>query len=150
NELLPLIKDNVASVSARVETYPSTLLNSIINAWEKTHEITPFLREPRGAARIIRKEILHKIGGFEDTAAPDTDLDIRLRKVGYQSIYNHKVSVWHIRENTIIKVINKQLSSGAARYNLKMGFLKTLAHSIFRLRPLVIYGWLIERLRKGG
>ncbi|MEM0488827.1 MAG: glycosyltransferase [Nitrososphaerota archaeon] len=148
DEMLPLIKGNIASVSAKVETYPSTLLNSIINIWEKTHNVTPFLREPRGAARIIRREILHKIGGFKDTPAPDTDIDIRLRKAGYQSVYNHRTSVWHLRENTLSKVVSRQLSSGAARYNLKIGFMRTLAHSVFRLRPLVIYGWFIEKLRK--
>ncbi|MEM2562093.1 MAG: hypothetical protein QXT06_07180, partial [Candidatus Bathyarchaeia archaeon] len=135
-------------VSARVETYPSTLLNRIIHAWEKTHEITPFGREPRGAARVIRREVLHEIGGFKDTSAPDTDLDIRLRKLGYRSIYMHEVFVWHIRENTLMKVVRGQLSSGDARYDLGVGFMKTLAHSVFRLRPLVICGWIIKKLKK--
>ncbi|MBS7641985.1 glycosyltransferase [Candidatus Bathyarchaeota archaeon] len=147
-EMLPLIRGNIASVSARVETYPSTLLNRIIYAWEKTHEITPFGREPRGAARVIRREVLHEIGGFKDTSAPDTDLDIRLRKLGYRSIYMHKVFVWHIRENTLMKVVRGQLSSGDARYDLGVGFMKTLAHSVFRLRPLVICGWIIKKLKK--
>ncbi|MBS7624493.1 glycosyltransferase [Candidatus Bathyarchaeota archaeon] len=146
-EMLPLIRGNIASVSARVETYPSTLLNRIIYAWEKTHEITPFLREPRGAARVIKRDALCKINGFKDSRAPDTYIDLELRRKGYRSLYYDKVKVWHIREVTLRKVVNGQLFSGFARYQLKVSFMRTLAHSIFRLRPLVACGWLIEWLR---
>jgi len=146
-KMLPLIKGNIASVSAKVETLPSTLLNRILYAWEKTHEITPFGREPRGAARIIKKKILSEIGGFRDIAAPDTDLDIRIRKRGYRSLYLNEIKVWHIRKNTLKKIVNNQLNSGVSRYYLGMRFTRTLGHSIIRARPLVAYAWVIEWLK---
>ncbi|MEM1581499.1 MAG: glycosyltransferase [Candidatus Bathyarchaeia archaeon] len=144
---IPLVKGSIASVSAKVETYPSTLLNRISYAWEKTHEITPLGREPRGAARVIQREILHKIGGFKDVAAPDTDIDIRIKKEGFKSLYLDEIKAWHIRENTLKKIMNGQLSSGSSRYNLRISFIRTLGHSIFRGRPLVAYAWVLEWIR---
>jgi len=146
-KMLPMIKEKTVSVSAKVETYPSTLLNRLFYAWEKFHDITPFGREPRGAARIILSKILHEIEGFRDVSTPDTDLDIRIRKRGYKSLYFNEIKTWHIREITFKKIINSQLASGTSRYNLGIGFMRTLGHSIFRARPLVLYGWIIEWLR---
>lgn len=133
---------DVVSVSAMVETYPSNILNSIIRAWEKTHNISPFGREPRGAARIINRKVLLEIGGFKDVRAPDTDLDLRLRERRYKSKYVNKMKVWHIRKNTLSKVFKNQLSAGIARYELGITLMRTSAHTVFRMRPLVIYGWL--------
>ena len=140
-------KENVASVSAKVETLPSTLINKIIWAWEKTYEISPLGKEPRGAARVIKREALEVVGGFRDVRSPDTDLDLRLRKLGYRSKLVETVKVWHIRENTIGKVVRNQLSAGIARYELNIGFKRTLAHSLFRMRPLVIWGWIYAFLK---
>ncbi len=140
-------KENIASVSAKVETYPSTIINKIIWAWEKTYEVSPLGKEPRGAARVIKKEALSAVGGFNDVRAPDTDLDLRLKKLGYRSKLVMTVKVWHIRENTLSKVFKNQLSAGIARYELDIGFMKTLSHSLFRARPLVIYGWIYAFLR---
>jgi len=141
--LLPLIKGKVVSVSAKVETYPSTLLNRMSYAWEKTHEFTPFRRSPRGAARIISRRFLCEVNGFRDVSAPDTDLDIRIERKGYRSVYLSKVKVWHIREISLEKMIKGQIKSGIARYNLGISFMKTFAHSVVRARPLTICGWII-------
>jgi len=148
-KMLPEIneKENIVSVSAKVETYPSNLINKIIWAWEKTYEISPLGREPRGAARIIKKEALSAVGGFNDVRAPDTDLDLRLKKLGYKSKLVKNVKVWHIRENTLSKVFKNQLSAGIARYELDIGFTKTFSHTLFRVRPLVIYGWIYAFLK---
>lgn len=139
-----MIRGNIVSASAKVETYPSTFINRIIHAWEKTYKLTPLGREPRGAARIIRADILHELGGFRDVRAPDTDIDIRLKRKGFKSLYVEGVRVWHIREVTLGKVVKGQISSGIARFDLGIGFTRTLAHSIFRMRPLVVCGWLLE------
>jgi GT2 family glycosyltransferase len=92
--------------------------------------------------------VLFEIGGLRDVLAWDTDLDVRIRKKGYRSIYFNGVKVWHIREITLKKVVAGQLGSGVSRYNLGIGFMRTLGHSIFRARPLVIGGWIIEWLRR--
>lgn len=148
--MLPLFgRARVASASARVLTYPSTTLNRIISVWEKTHELTPYGREPRGAARVMRREALLNVGGFKDRAAPDTDLDIRLRRMGYEVVYNRDVTVWHMRDITLSKVVRGQIASGIARYELNVSFMRTLAHATFRLRPLVVCGWMMGMLRGG-
>jgi len=61
-KLLPLLKGDVVSVSAVVETYPSTLINSIYRAWERARELAPLGREPEGAARIVLGKVLHEVG----------------------------------------------------------------------------------------
>jgi glycosyltransferase involved in cell wall biosynthesis len=147
---LSLVNEKVVSVSASVRTYPSTLINKIYSAWEKTYEITPFGRSPRGAARVILRRALYEVGGFRDVPAPDTDLDIRLKKKGYVSLYCNKVYVWHIREITLKKAINGQISAGISRYILRISFVQTLMHSIFRFRPLVIYGWILGWRKYGS
>jgi len=146
-KMLPLLRGDVVSVSAAVETYPSTLINSIYRAWERTHELTPLGREPRGAARIVLGAVLREVGGFSDVSAPDTDLDIKIRRRGYKSVYFKGVKVWHIREISLKKIVSSQISSGIARYHLGVGFMRTLGHSIFRLRPFVACAWVAEWLR---
>ncbi len=146
-KMLPMVRGDIVSVSAMVETFPSTLVNRLYYAWERTHDFTPLGKEPRGAARIILRKVLCEIGGFRDFPAPDTDLDVRIRKKGYRSVYSREVKVWHIREISLKKVVAGQLGSGVARYNLGVSFMRTLGHSIFRARPLVLYGWITEWLK---
>ena len=38
-DLIPLIKDKIASVAAHVVTCPDTLLNRLMNAWEKSAQL---------------------------------------------------------------------------------------------------------------
>jgi len=147
-DLLPLIRGDVVSVAASVVTYSDTFWNRAFHAWEKTHDFAPLGREPRGAARIILKSTLDDINGFRDVPSPDTDVDIRLAKEGYRSIASSMVRVYHLRHLTIRKMANGQIDSGRGRYALGVGLVRTMGHSIFRFRPLVICGWLLEQQRK--
>jgi glycosyltransferase involved in cell wall biosynthesis len=149
-KLIPLVDNGVASVSAQVVTYPYTFLNRLIYAWEQTYRLAPLGRKPRGAARVILKRALDEIGGFNDAVAPDTDLDIRFERKGYRSIYSRAVKVWHIRNLSIDKMIKGQLAAGRARYALGTSIVKTMAHAIFRFRPFIIGGWLMEWLNRSG
>jgi glycosyltransferase involved in cell wall biosynthesis len=148
DKLIPMVNNSVASVSARVMTYPTTFLNRLIYAWEQTYELAPFGRKPRGAARVILKRALDKVGGFNDAVAPDTDLDIRFARIGYKSVYSRAITVWHIRILTLDKIIKGQIAAGRARYALGTGIVRTMAHAIFRFRPFIICGWLMERLNR--
>lgn len=143
-DLIPLLKNKIALVSAQVVTYPDTLLNRLMNAWEKTHEFAPLGQIPYGAARIIRKRALDEIGGFRDVPTPDTDIDMRFAKHGYRSISNEKVKVYHIRHITLKTIINGQINCGRGRYALGISLTRTLGHALLRLRPLIICGWLLE------
>jgi len=140
--LLPFVRNRVASVAAEVVTYPDTFLNRLSHAWEKTYKISPFGGEPRGASRIILKKALDEIDGFRDVPAPDTDLDIRLAQSGYVSLSVSALKTFHLRHLSFSKIINRQLASGRARYELEVSFKRTLAHAVLRLRPFVLSGWL--------
>jgi glycosyltransferase involved in cell wall biosynthesis len=148
DKLIPMVGNSVASVSAQVATYPYTFWNRLIYAWEQTYEFAPLGRKPRGAARVILKGALDEVGGFNDSVAPDTDLDIRLAKKGYRSVYSRAVKVWHIRNLTLDKIIKGQIIAGRARYALGIGIIRTMGHATFRFRPFIIVGWLLEWLNR--
>ncbi len=147
-DLIPLIKDEIVSVAAHVVTYPDTLLNRLMNAWEKTYEFAPLGKIPYGAARIILKKALDEIGGFTDVPTPDTDIDLRFAKHGYKSTTTTKVKVHHIRHVTPKTIINGQINSGRGRYTLEISLTRTIGHALLRVRPLTICGWLLERQQK--
>jgi len=147
-ELIPLIKDQTVSVAAQIVTYPDTFLNRLMNAWEKTSKFAPLGKTPRGAARVILKKALDEINGFRDVLPPDTDIDLRFAAKGYKSIGTSKIKVYHIRHITLKKIINGQINSGRGRYTLGISLVKTIGHAILRMRPLTIYGWLLERKRQ--
>jgi len=146
-ELIPLIKDQTVSVAAEIVTYPDAFLNRLMNAWEKTSKFAPLGKTPRGAARIILKKALDEINGFRDVLPPDTDIDLRFAEKGYKSIGTSKIKVHHIRRITLKKIVNGQINSGRGRYALGISLVKIIGHAILRVRPLTIYGWLLERKR---
>jgi len=149
-KLISTLHNSVASVSAQVATYPYTFWNRLIYAWEQTYKFAPLGRKPRGAARVILKRALDEVGGFKDAVAPDTDLDIRFARKGYKGVYSRAVKVWHIRNLTLDKMIKGQIAAGRARCALGTGIMKTMAHAIFRFRPFIIGGWLMEWLSRSG
>ena len=144
SDLLPIISEDVASVASEVVTYPDTFWNRVIYAWEKTYNLTPFGKEPRGAARLILKSVLDKFGGFGDAAAPDTNLDMHLAKNGYKSVSTSAIRTYHLRHLSPEKMISGQVNSGRARYSLGISLKRTLGHSLLRFRPLILSGWLQE------
>ena len=142
--LIPLLKGKTVSIAAHVITYPDTLLNRLMNAWEKTRKFAPLGRTPRGAARIILKKALDEISGFRDVPSPDTDIDVRFAKRGYKSTFTEKVKAYHIRHITLKTIINGQINSGRGRYALGISLMKTVGHALLRFRPLTVCGWLLE------
>lgn len=148
-KLIALINEKAVSIAAQVTTYPDTFLNRFMNAWEKTYKFAPLGQTPYGAARIILKKALDEIGGFRDVPTPDTDMDIRLTKHGYKSIYSKDVKVYHIRHITVKSTINGQINCGRGRYALGIGLLRTVGHAILRVRPFVVYGWFLEKQQIG-
>lgn len=146
NELLKELKGNIKSVSPAIYTYKEASLTNLIHYyWEKTRKIAPLGEEPRGGVRVIIKGCLDEIGGFKDVIAPDTQLDIDLRSLGFQSKLCKNVICFHLRKITLRKTINTQIMSGKMRRQIGMPFWRVLGHSILRLRLFVIYGYL-----KGG
>ena len=145
--LVPKVKGRVASATACLLTYPDTFMNRVIYAWEKTYQIAPLGRGPYGAARVIQKEALHRVGGFRDVFSTDTDLDFRLERLGYKSITVSEVVVYHARRSSIGSLVKRQIRLGRGRYMIGFGLMRTIGHSVFRLRPFVIAGWIMEWLQ---
>jgi glycosyltransferase involved in cell wall biosynthesis len=143
--LLDKLKGNVASVSPTVVTYKNaSFLNRIYYWWEKTRRFAPLGEEPRGAFRLIRRECLEHVGGFKDVIAQETQLDVDLRRAGYQSTIVKDVFCYHLRKFSFKKAIKSQVQAGIMRRQLHMPFWRVLGHSIVRLRPFVIIGYLCK------
>ncbi|MFX0199342.1 MAG: glycosyltransferase [Candidatus Hodarchaeota archaeon] len=143
-DLLPMIQGDIASASAEVVVYPNSFWNRMIHAWEKTRNIAPLGKEPWGAARIVLRSALEDIDGFRDMPTPDTDIDIRLAKIGFKNITSPTVKVYHLRQLSPRRMMSGQIVSGRGRYACNVGLIRTIGHALFRFRPFVIGGWLIE------
>lgn len=134
-----------ASVSAVARTDPSQgLLNTAVSFWEKTYSFAPLGQEPRGGARAISLKSLEKIGGFHDVQAWDSDIDQQFRRMGLKVKLDSHVAVLHRRKMTLRRSIRYQIEAGRARRELKVSLARTMLHSVIRLRPFVIYGYLKE------
>lgn len=145
-DLLQELKGNVMSVSPGIETdKKASFFNLIYHYWEKTRVIAPLGEQPRGGVRLVLRDGLEKIGGFKDVIAPDTQIDIDLRKNGYESKICKNVICLHLRRFSFKKAIGGQINSGRMRRGINMPFWKVLGHSVIRLRPFVIYGYFSKR-----
>jgi glycosyltransferase involved in cell wall biosynthesis len=140
--LMKEIKDSTVSVSPALETCKSiSLLNLFYHYWEKTYMLASLRREPRGGFRLARREILEKIGGFKDVEAPDTQLDLDLRRAGYDSKLVEEATCVHLRKVSVKRAIRSQRLSGRMRRRMNMPFWRVLGHSLIRARPFVLYGY---------
>ena len=132
-----------ASVSAQVRTDPSQgLMNRLVSFWERSYLFTPLGREARGGARGISMRALAEVGGFRDVIAPDTDLDIRLKRRGERVKMDTSLVALHLRKMSLVRSVFYQIRAGEARRQLGVSPLRTLLHSIARLRPFVVYGYV--------
>lgn len=150
NVLLPELKGNIATVGPKIVTDKNvSFLNLLYHYWEKiSYSISPLGREARGACRLIRRDCLEKVGGFKDVIAPDTQLDLDLRKLGYKSKLVEDIECLHIRRISLRKAVKSQIMSGIMRRQLKMPLWRVIGHALLRLRPLVIYGYLKQALHE--
>ncbi len=141
------LEGRVASASSDLLVYPwAGAWNAIIYYWQRTYAIAPLGTKPWGACRLLRRDALDEVGGFRDTMTPDSELDQRLAAKGYGSILDTSIRAYHIRRIDLGKIISGQMTSGRGRYRLGESLLHTIGHSILRVRPFVIAGWLIEYL----
>jgi len=149
-KLLPELKE-FAVVSAVARTDPSRgILNWLVSSWERTYRSAPMGTQPRGGARVISTKDLDEVGGFRDVYAWESDLDTRLRASGRKLKLDTSVEVLHRRRMTIRHSISYQVQAGRARRDLGVSASRTLLHSLFRLRPFVIYGYFIGERKTAG
>lgn len=146
--LMPVLKNRIASVDARIVTLPDTFWNRWRYAWEKTYDVAPLGRGHHGAARVIVKKVLDEILGFRDVFSVDTDVDLRLAERGYKSLTVSSVKVYHIRHISLKSMVKGQIRMGRGRYMIGYSFMKTVGHAIFRFRPFLLGGWFMEWVRR--
>lgn len=140
-ELLKNLTEDTGCLGGELITICHSFLCKFIYAWEKTYKYS-LDRRPRGCCLLVNKEALDKVGGFRDVPAPDTYIQDKLREKGYKFKIVNTTRAYHVREINLTKIIRGQFYSGIVRYIQKKTLVKTLAHAIFRLRPLVIAGFL--------
>lgn len=148
NWLLLMIRhldQNTVSVSSKVKTRTGRWwLDFLLLLRDINYRIAPLGEDPRGAARLINRDLLKEITGFDlKWASWDTCLDRTIRMRGFRTLFIKKVTVFECRRSlTIRRIIQKQIAQGKARKRLGVGSLRTFAHSFFRVRPFVFIGYL--------
>lgn len=122
-----------------VKVVPSSrvfLVWEMIGFWM---ELKPRVRD---CAVIYKARFLAEQGGFPDSETPGTLLQEKARIIAIadlRAVHNQPFSLKHS-----VKI---QLRDGRSRAKMRYSFWKTLLHSLFRLRPLVLYGYIGETIR---
>ena len=97
----------------------------------------------RGCAVWYSTLFLKRVGGWPLVMTPDTWL--RQHATNIRTV---NMTVYHDQKFSLRKGYQNQLRDGFSRAELRYPVWKTLLHSIFRLRPFVIFGYLVARRRK--
>ena len=96
----------------------------------------------RGCAVIYSTEFLKRVGGYPEVTTPDTWLRNRAVKIAQVSMKAYHKEAFNVRHS-----ISTQVRSGKARAELKQSVWRVAAHSLFRVRPLVLFVYLYQRIR---
>ena len=143
--LLLRVSGRTGCISGKVVTRSNTFLGRLLSLWEKTYRIA-LERRPRGCALLVRSELVERVGGIRDVPAPDTYIQDQVKKLGYEVEVVESVKAYHVRDVTLGRALKTQFNAGIARYLMGKSLLRTLGHSLVRLRPLVIVGYLYAML----
>lgn len=113
--------------------------SKIHRVWEKTYrfKLKPRIRD---CATIYSTEFLNRVG-WPDSETPGTALQQKAR-ITIQS----GVKVVHCQDLSLRHSVKIQIRDGRSRARHSYSFWLTLGHSIVRLRPLVLVGYLLEKL----
>lgn len=144
-EVIKQFDSETVCASGVVVTTSSNLLGTIIRFKERFYDrFVKLEKSPvRGCCLVINKKFLDEIGGFKDTRAPDTYVVQNAKKRNLK-VKQVPILVKHTRKLTLSKIIRNQINSGKGRKEQNIPFLRTLLHSIFRLRPFVLVGYFLE------
>ena len=118
-------------------------MSRIYRAWEAlTYGIRLDRIRIRGSAVIYSTRFLKNVGGYPDVESPDTWLYRRANKVVQVPLKAYHEENFDFRHS-----IRNQISRGRARAEMKESVWRVVAHSIFRLRPMVLIAYLYYRGR---
>lgn len=99
----------------------------------------------RGSAVIYSTAFLKRVGGYPDVTAPDTWLYNHASK---EKVVQVPMIAYHEESFSLSHSISTQKRSGKARAEMKQSVWRVTAHSLFRLRPLVLFTYLYYRAKK--
>lgn len=103
------------------------LLNRLFGGYHLTYLPLNTIHEiesPSGAFFLTRKEIVDKIGGYDEKFfmyGEDLDLSYRIKELGYKAVYYPKATVLHLKYSSGIKNDN-----GALRKRIRRHFYKSM------------------------
>lgn len=98
-------------------------LNRIFGGYHLTHLNLAHEHEidsPTGAFYLVKKEVLQKVGGFDDHLffmyGEDLDLSYRIKNAGYKIIYYPYFTVIHLKYKSGIKLTNPVIQQNTKNY----------------------------------
>ena len=146
-KLLPHLNGDVVCVSVIVKSRTGKkYLDFLFWIRDLSLRVAPLGRKIYGACMLFRRDVVEEIGGFDiDAPRWDTGYELKLDKHGYKTKVIDGVVALEYRETTIRRLVERQISDGKARRKLRIGFLRTLLHAVFRGRPFVLWGYLIRK-----
>jgi GT2 family glycosyltransferase len=108
--------------------------------WEdntEANEISP-VHQPAGACLMIRRDVLEKVGYFENRFElfyEDVDLCRRIRKAGYIIVFNPKAAVVHRGSTSLerekpLRIKQLYYQSGALYFKIHHGLIQSLIYKI--------------------
>lgn len=135
---------DLVSCSASTRT-KSTLMNFLFTGRDFFQKYAPLGGSTHGNTMIFRKSDLEDCAGFH--------YDTELHKIYMESrkriLVINKPYAKEFRPDYSIRFVKKrQLESGHKRHQLGISGSRTLFHTVVRVRPFVIAGWLQEYYKK--
>lgn len=134
--------DGATIVSGGIITASQNALGKLVRLWEQSFRLAPLGSFPRGCALMVSKRFIDEIGGFRDVPAPDTYLLQEARSRGHKVAIISGAKAYHTRALTLRGVIDRQIRSGKARRVQGWPLWRTILHSVLRLRPFVMWGYV--------
>ncbi|MEM2931140.1 MAG: glycosyltransferase family 2 protein, partial [Thermoproteota archaeon] len=132
---------SVACVSPVVKTRAANRwLNLLFRLRDWNYKVAPLGRWARGGCLLIRNcaDAAFNPGDL----SWDSALQRRFREAGLSCEVHGGVEAVEFRAFTLKRIVRRQVMDGRARRRLRVGFLRTLAHAVFRGRPFVLWGYL--------
>lgn len=118
--------------------------STMFRVWEAvTYSIRLDRMRIRGSPIIYSTKFLKRVGGYPEVESPDTWLLYRAGK-----IVQVPLKAIHHENFNLRYSIKKQIDRGKARAEMKQPFWRVAAHSISRLRPVVLFAYLYYRRKR--
>lgn len=149
-QLIPHLTGDVKRVSPEIRSRSGKWwLDFLFRLSDLNRKITPLGKEPRGGFCLFSRETVEQVGFDMNSTSWDTGFDNRIKQNGDFVKKVDTVAVIEKRDFTVRRIINTQIGSGRTRRKLGISSKRTILHSIFRGRPFVLYGYVMEMIARG-